>query len=78
MALGAERAQDRHHRRDPAAAADQEDPCRASIGESEIPVGRGQPEDHAGMRVLDQVVGDETLRMGLDGDLELASGARRR
>ena len=50
VALAEEGAEDRHQRRDAAAAADQQDRTRARVRQPELAFGRREAEDHARLR----------------------------
>src|SRR3954454_25161824 len=70
--LVAERAQHRHHRRDPAAAADEQDALGPRFGQDEVAGRARQPDDHPGGRVVAQVARDPALGVRRDRQLELA------
>jgi hypothetical protein len=63
-ALVAEGAKHRHHRRDAAAAADQQHALGARVGQHEVALRLRQANDHPGPRVLAQVARHLALRVG--------------
>jgi hypothetical protein len=80
-ALVAKRAQHRDDRGDARAAADQRHPGGAGVGQVELALGLGKPDDHPLVRVLGQVVRDQAPGVGSDRQLDqlgIVSRARRR
>ena len=73
VALGAERPQHRHHGVMPLPPLISRIALGPFVGKVEVAVGLLEAEHHAGARVLGQEVRDETFRVGLDGQLELAA-----
>src|SRR5918997_471393 len=68
--LGAERAEHRHHGRDPAAAADEQESLRPRARQHEVAVGLREAEDHARASARLKVPRDDALRMGGDRQLD--------
>src|SRR2546427_1860891 len=72
-ALVAEGAQHRHHGRDAAAATDQQHALGSRVGQHEVALRLGQPNDHPRPRVVAQVARHLALWVGGDCQLERAA-----
>ena len=72
VAFIAERAQHRHHRRDAAAAADQQDAIRALLRQRELAFGLRQDHGGAHLQVLLEVFGNKAAGVGLGGEFDQA------